>query len=341
MLLAFAVGFSAHRASICTVAAVAEVMSSRTAFVFLSFLKVVLWVVLVNELLVLWMPELARPTTAYPINLMALVGGLLFGVGAAVNDGCSFSIISKIAQGNLHVALTLPSFLVGVIVSAYLLPGMSLEMPMTLPAISERWSQFLLPVLGIWALWEVMRIVRPNLRGDGLWRGIAADRYRLSTGAAFIGICSGALYAINGRWAYSSTIVDTFIERPQHQTPSGSLVAWLFLFVLMGAIASAAMTRQFSYSFARNMWRRNVAGGFMMGFGAMLVPGGNAALILQDLPALSAHALLAYPGMVLGIAGTMMLIRRVTGASVKVICGGDSCTMEKGRPTGQSQTSDR
>jgi len=328
VVLALALGFSAHRASICTVAAVAEVMTSRTALVFLSFLKVILWVALVNELLVLWMPELARPAKAHPLNLMALFGGLLFGAGAVVNGGCSFSTISKIAQGNLHVALTLPSFVIGVIVSAKVLPDMSLEMPMPLPGVDEHWSQLVLPVLGLWALWEIVKIIRPNLRG-GIWRGIASGRYRLSTGAAFIGICSGALYAIHGRWAYSSKIVDAFIDRPQLQTASGSIAAWLFIFVLLGAIASAITNRQFSYGFAKDMWLRNVAGGFLMGFGAMMVPGGNAALILQDLPALSAHAILAYPAMVLGIALTLLLMNRLTGASMKVSCGGDVCNMEK------------
>jgi hypothetical protein len=51
--LAFLLGFSAHRASICTVAAVAEVLSSRTAVVFRSFFKLILWVTLVNGLLIL------------------------------------------------------------------------------------------------------------------------------------------------------------------------------------------------------------------------------------------------------------------------------------------------
>ena len=123
--------------------------------------------------------------------------------------------------------------------------------------------------------------------------------------------------------------MDAFIERPQLQTASGGIAAWLFVFVLIGAIASAVTNRQFSYSFAGDMWLRNVAGGFTMGFGAMMVPGGNAALILQDLPALSAHALLAYPAMVLGIALTMMLMKRFTGASMTVSCGGDVCRMDK------------
>lgn len=116
--LAFVLGFPAHRLGICTVAAVAEVLPSSTAHIFRSFFKLVLWVWLVNGLLVLWMPDLARPLKAYPEIHMAIIGGCVFGVGATVNGGCSFSTISRIAQGKPHMALILPSFVLGVFESA-------------------------------------------------------------------------------------------------------------------------------------------------------------------------------------------------------------------------------
>lgn len=151
----------------------------------------------------------------------------------------------------------------------------------------------------------------------------------LSTSAALIGIFSGILFAIHGRWAYSSKVVDVVIERPQLHTASTDLAIWLFCAVLAGAIASAISTREFSYSFAGDMWMRNVAGGFLMGFGAMMVPGGNAALLLQDLPALSLRAFAAYLSMVLGIAASLMILRRLKGESLTVSCASDLCTMSK------------
>lgn len=331
-VLAFVLGFSAYRASICTVAAVAEVMSSRTARVFLSFAKVVLWVLLVNGLLVLWMPDLARPAKPHPGIQMALIGGFVFGIGAAINGGCSFSTISKIAQGNIHMALTLPAFVLGVLAGAAVLSRMDIVADPVTPWLSERARLVLLAALGLWGLREIVKIIVPNLRGDGLWQGLTAGRYRLSTGAAIVGICSGGIYAIHGRWAYSSQVVDGFVERPGVQSASGEVAIWLFLALLSGAITAAVIKRQFSFSFESGMWVRNVIGGFLMGGGAMIVPGGNAALILQDLPSLSLHALFAYLAMVAGIAMTLMLFGRLTGASMAVSCGGDFCTMDKGRP---------
>ncbi len=71
-------------------------------------------------------------------------------------------------------------------------------------------------------------------------------------------------------------------------------------------------------------------GGFLIGAGAMLVPGGNASLILQDLPALSVHAILAYLAMVLGIAITLRVFSRLMGTARTVSCGGDFCSVKKG-----------
>ena len=331
LLLAFAMGFTAFRAGICTVSAVAELRSSGTARVFLSFLKVILWVVLVNGLLEFWLGAPARPARAGGVSVMPMLGGFLFGMGAAINGGCSFSTISKIAQGNLHMALTLPAFVLGVVISARL-PAMSAGGGSTAPLLDPAIRQLLLLPLGLWGMWEMAKIVTPNLRGDGLWRGMTAKRYRLSTGAALVGICSGFLYAINGRWAYSSRIVDTFVERPGGPVADSAIAIGLIVALLAGAVASAVSNGSLSFSFAKDMWRRNLIGGFLMGFGAMMVPGGNGALILQDLPSLSVRGALAYLAMIVGIAVTLALFMRITGGSMAVSCGGDFCTVEKSRP---------
>ena len=330
MLLAFVLGFSASRAGICTVAATAEVLSSRTARVFASFIKVVLWVLLVNGLLTLFLPDLVRPVKAHPGFHVAILGGFIFGMGSAVNGGCGFATISKIAEGKFHMALGLPAFVAGVATSAAVLSRVEIVQSPSTPWLGAQASLGLLAVLGIWGVWEIAKIVGPNLRGEGLWRGMTVGRYRLSTAAALVGICSGVIYALNGRWAYSSQLVGAFVERPGVQSAQGPVALWLFLALLFGAIASAISNGQFSFSFDRGMWLRNLVGGFLMGAGAMIVPGGNASLILQDLPALSVHAILAYMAMVFGIAVTLMVFERVMGTAMTVSCGGDFCSVKKG-----------
>ena len=55
----------------------------------------------------------------------------------------------------------------------------------------------------------------------------------------------------------------------------------------------------------RFQWRRlplHIIGGAAMGFGAALIPGGNAVLVLNAFPALSPHAAPAYFSIILGAA---------------------------------------
>jgi hypothetical protein len=198
--------------------------------------------------------------------------------------------------------LTLPSFVVGVIVSAKTVASTGVDIAMTVPPMGDSTYLAVLAVLSLSGLWEFGRIALPNFRGAGIWAGMKAGRYRLSTGVALIGIGSGFLYAILGRWAYSSQIVDSFLERPGVQTAGTGLAIWLLVALLTGALPSAVTNREFSYSFARGMLGRNIVGGFIMVFGAMMVPRGNAALLLQDLRALSVRAATADVAMVACIA---------------------------------------
>ena len=331
LMFAFILGFSAHRAGVCTVAAVNELITSKSARIFLSFFKVVLWVLLVNRVATALMPELARPYFSQPLSLSIVAGGFIFGVGAAINGACSFATISKIAQGSLHVALTLPAFILGMVTYNFFVgkkpPVVDGE---RLVEQSEGFS-ILLIVLMVWALRELVVIIWSAIKNGGYWSAIRAKRYRLSTGAALVGVCSGFLYLIHGRWAYSSRIIDYLTDSQSAQSVSGMIGTGLFLALLTGAIASAISSRQFGFTFAKNDWHKNLIGGFLMGFGAIMIPGGNAKLILQDIPQLSAHAIPAYLAMILGITLTLMALRRYYGEWEIVNCSGDTCKISRNK----------
>lgn len=90
LLLAAGLGFAVHRASLCTVRAVAEVLSSHRVYLLLSFAKTALWAMAVS-LPILWLWPQGMVAPAYPLTTAALAGGFLFGVGATLNGGCAFS----------------------------------------------------------------------------------------------------------------------------------------------------------------------------------------------------------------------------------------------------------
>jgi hypothetical protein len=326
-IFAFMLGFSAHRAGICTVAAVAEVITSRTARTFSSFFKVVLWVLLINGIAALLAPGIQQPYTAPVFSIYTIAGGLLFGIGASINGGCSFSTISKIAQGDLHFALTLPAFILGAISAREFSLGRA-DASGSLYAIDfSDIPLILLAGILLWALLELFLIIRSVVTA-GIVKSVTGKRYRLSSAAALIGLSSGFLYIFQGRWAYSSKILDHFAVEPAPPF-IGTTAFYLLLALLAGAVISALSNRQFKASFAGNRWYRNMAGGFLMGLGAMLVPGGNGMLILHDLPHLSLQAAIAYMAMVSGITLTLLMEKRLFGRIDVVSCAGDKCTLVK------------
>src|SRR5260370_33713156 len=91
-------GFAARRASICTVRGVAEVMSSGTGHVLLGIGKSVLWVSVITIPVFLLMPSARAALGGWPLTGAAMLGGLVLGVGAAVNCACAFSTLARLAD---------------------------------------------------------------------------------------------------------------------------------------------------------------------------------------------------------------------------------------------------
>jgi hypothetical protein len=83
-LFAALLGFAAHRASICTVRAVTEVISARTGFMLASIEKSALWVVALTIPFIWLMPAAASRMGGWQLTWTALAGRLLFGIGAAI-----------------------------------------------------------------------------------------------------------------------------------------------------------------------------------------------------------------------------------------------------------------
>jgi hypothetical protein len=328
-MLAAILGFVAHRASVCTVKAVAEVVSTGQGYMFLSFLKTVLWVMAITIPFVWWLPEAHGGQRSWGISATVLLGGFLFGMGAALNKGCAFSTLSRLGDGQLAMLVTLAGFCSGIYVIAQLPDGYTSPHTILLePALttSNTWAIGLVGALWIWVMWEGSRLWRSRREHTPWWRLVGAHRYRLSTAAAVLGIASGILYALHGAWAYSGTI-RAEIHHVAAGGPEPSTILWgLFAAVLFGMGWSSWQRGTFRLDWRPSLsWLVSFPAGLMMGFGAALVPGSNDVLILHAIPGLSPHALPAYAAMVIGIALSLMLLRVIQGTPMGVDCGGDIC----------------
>lgn len=335
LLLAAFIGFSSHRASLCTVKAVAELMSSRRAFVLASFAKATIWVAMIYGTLAFFTSFGPGTFQVYEPRGIALLGGFLFGIGAAINGGCSLSTLQRLADGDLWMLLTLAGIVTGILTWSIADASMALthaiHVPLVWPQLG-RWAAGILAILWMLATWELIRLWRSRPLHLPLWQlpGVAA--YRLSTSALIIGLSGGLLYGLQGAWTYSNYLRTTIESIHQHSHPPGHFQAGLLVALLAGMVVSALQRGSFkprlSGATAGPGWvglARRYVGGTVMGFGAAAIPGGNDTLILTGIPTLSGWALGAYIALLLGVATALTAMRMAGGNLPCIECANDVC----------------
>ena len=332
LTFALVLGFVAHRASMCTVKAVTEVASTGQAYMFVSFFKTVLWIAAITIPFMWWHPDAHGAEQSWEMSTSVLLGGFLFGMGAAFNKGCAFSTLSRLSDGQLSMLVTLVGFCAGIyayiqLSDAYALPHAT--MLKSAYATPNFWTIGLAGALCVWVIREGTRLWRPRRTATSWWVLVRSDRYRLSTAAAVLGASNAVLYALHGTWTYTGTI-----SAGVHHVVTGdaapSTIRWgLFAAVLLGMGWSSWQRRSFRLDWRPSLsWAVSFPAGLLMGFGAALISGSNDVLILHAIPVLSPHALPAYTAMVIGIAVPLVLMRVTQGAAMRVDCSSDVCRVE-------------
>jgi uncharacterized protein len=320
-------GFAAHRASICTVRAVAEILSARTAFMLASIGKSALWVIALT-LPFLWLaPGAAPPIGGWQLTATALAGGLLFGIGAAINGGCAYSTMTRLVDGEVRMAISIGGFAIGVAVYAILGSLQWIARPQAAPPLIGRAADYVLvPLLLLlaWSLYEVARVWRTRTKHLRLRDLMLATQYRLSGAAILIGVSGTAIFLLLGSPGYTitlQTIVQGFIGLGA--LPSGTRVL-LLAAVLAGMAASTWQRGSFRLDWRPQLsWLRNLCGGALMGFGTALLPGGNDALVLYGIPSFSPHALPGFAALLLGAALGLLAMKHLAGLDTRVVCRND------------------
>ena len=314
--------------------AVGEVLSTGRAHMFLSFVRTILWVLAITLPLIWLLPAGRASGHGWEMSINAVTGGFMFGVGATLNGGCAFSTLWKLGDGQLRMLLTLGAFCLGALGYVFLLTTsvLSPHEPVQIPYDAPKpWSLALLAGLGVWIVWEAVRLWRTRRPGSGWKALVRSDFYRLSTAAALLGLSNGILYTFYGSWAYTSTL-QRGIERLTGAGSGPSAVQWgLFAALLAGTGLSAWQRGSFRFDWRPSLsWAQNLVGGLLMGLGAAMAGGGNDVLVLHGIPALSPHAVPAYAALIAGIAVALMIGRLVRGKYMKVDCSGDICTARSG-----------
>jgi len=326
-LMAALLGFAAHRAGLCTVKAVAEMITSRTAWLLASFAKAAGWVIVLTTLGSLL--ALEPVFRSYAVTWSSMAGGLLFGVGAAMNGGCSFSTLAQLADGKFRFGVTIAMWPVGMAIAIasglQATPEAVVRIHATMD-LQNMFGLYMVTGLLIWALVETGRLAIDAIRGRKIVASLLSPSYRLSSAAFLIGVTNAVLVYNIGNWSFTSS----FLCLSSLQAGVGCdrpLMGWMLPAAAFGGMVVSTIQRKTYlpvWPSARDLAVHGTSG-IMMGLGAAAIPGGNDGLILFGIPSLSPHAIPAYVAILAGI-WIMLSLRRRSGRAITVIeCSGDIC----------------
>jgi toxin CptA len=262
----------------------------------------------------------------YAVTGWTAFGGVLLGLGAAVNQACVFGAIARFGNGEWAYVFTPFGYFCGAWLGSIGLPRLlPAAMPQPLPGPAwvlrpdAAWVLVALAVgIGAWMLWRVLQPVWMNraapAKAPRLWQRWQAHVWRPHEATLVIGLAFVLLLGLGQRWTYIELLSDWAHGRWDDTARR------LMLFVALGA--GAVWGGLTANRFSAQPWRagriaRCALGGALMGVGAELVPGANDGLLLLGLPLLWPHAWLAVTTMALSIVAWLGLRRLGTAAAAR------------------------
>lgn len=310
VLLAGTMGFAIQRGATCTVAAVNEVVEKRRFRRLLAMAEASLWVtggLLIAQSLHL----LDRVPAGYPVSGYTILGGALLGLGAYINGACVFGAIARLGSGQWDYAATPLGFYVGCLtVNAVFSP--SAVQPLEAASFVLRAPGWLVVAFIVYALWRLGRplhaawseATRERLY-ESLSRLIVVRVWAPHAATIVIGISFFLMLLLVGAWAYTDVLTEL-----ARRMMAVNLFARIVLLValLSGAILggwTAGLLRSTGIAPAKLL--TCFTGGMLMGWGSLLIPGGNDGLILVGMPLLWPYAWVAFAAMCLSIGAAAVL----------------------------------
>jgi uncharacterized protein len=270
-VLAFWMGYSVNQGGTCTVATAHEILLRRRPRLFVGLLAASATAGLVGVPLVWFDAGSAMLAGTVGVSGTLLVGAVVFGIGATINDACLLGALGRLGEGEVRLIV----LQVGLAAGFFVADGIGLDeirhvQGSILSAPSMTGYSALAAFAGTLAIALAFVLRTGVVRQPGQWP--------LGLSMIVLGATGGALYVTAPSWSYPDLVAALTVTA-----------------TIVGAVAAAHR---------RKRWRtqrvsigdaaKTIAGGFLMGLGAAVIPGGNDGLILAALPALSVGGLVAY-----------------------------------------------
>ena len=303
VLCAGVMGYAIQRGATCTVAAVDEVVTQRTYRRLLSLLEAALWVaggLVVAQTLHL----LPKMPAGYAVSAWTVIGGALLGLGAYINGACVFGAIARFGSGEWAYIVTPIGFYLGCLSVG---PLFGVPMPRKLPYGSPV-LQASAGVASLFILFALWRLARPWVGGkktmSARWhQALAARIWSPHAATTVIGVTFVLMLLLVGGWAYT----DVLAELARGMSASVGARTLLAVALLVGAAFGGWTAGRFrSTRVTVGQLLRCLVGGVLMGWGSLLLPGGNDGLILVGMPLAWPYAWLAFATMCATIAAAQL-----------------------------------
>lgn len=297
LLLVLAAGYATQRGSVCAVAATHELVVEHKISRFVGFLFCAACGLAVMAIGNAWGRPILEIYTGLPVSAAALVGGAIVGIGAFVNRRCAFGTVAELGSGSLPRIGTLIGFVAG---AALAVAGHTSSAPMVPSPLAD---------LPAWVLLA-------SALGAVVVLGLGMTRFALPGTAsewpplrsmAIIGVSNGVLMVLMSGWPYTSLLIEIASGADSDFGARGLMAA---AFVLGAVVGGVRLGRFKLHIGAAGEWLRAFGGGAIMGVGAVLVPGGNDAMLLVGLPLLLPNLLAAYASMSLTLVALVLMRTR-------------------------------
>lgn len=303
-LAVLAMGFAIQRGATCTVAAVDEWMHKGRTTRLQAMVEASAWVAggLALATLLGVLPAVPRP---YAVSAATVLGGALLGLGAWLGSACVFGAIARFGNGEWAYAATPVGFFAGCLTVGVFAAPHAERIEHVSPLLRSPLPVALL--FAGFALWRIVPGAMRLLRGRGRLREAAVLGWTPRAATAVIGVTFlVALLAAGGTWAYT----DVLAELARGAVMSLPARLALFGCLLAGAAIGGRLADRYrpTRASARALLRC-FAGGVLMGWGSLLIPGANDGLILVGMPLLWPYAWLAFATMCVTIAVAMRIAR--------------------------------
>ena len=300
-------GYAIQRGATCTVAAVDELLAKRKGRRLIAMGEASLWVAGGLALAKLF-GALPQMPAAYPVTAWVFVGGALLGFGAWLNGACVFGAIARFGSGDPNYLATPIGFYLGCLTVGALFGAPAAD-PLAAESPVLRASSVVVPLFLAFAAWRIVPPLFDALRersDPARARALAGRVWAPHAATGVIGVTFVAILLLVGVWAYT----DVLAQLARGSSMRLALGVLFLLALYVGALLggwTAGRLRAMRPTAAGAA--KCLAGGALMAWGTLLIPGSNDGLILIGMPLLRPYAWLAFATMCVTIAAALWLRR--------------------------------